>query len=337
MVPPLPAPKLNRGWRRLVQAGFWLFSLYTGFCFYRFFLWATGSGPRAARPPAVEAFLPVGALVSLKQLLLTGVYDPVHPAGLTVFIAALAVAFFFRKSFCGWICPVGFTAELAHAAVSRVAAAVRGTAAPRRRLPAGVSYPLLGLKYLLLAFFLYLVGWKMDLRALQGFINSPYNLTVAGRMLHFFLAPSSLALGVISCLVVLSLIWRGFWCRFLCPYGALLGLLALAGPLQVRRAAARCVDCKKCEQVCPAAIKITARETLVNPECVGCLDCLAVCPEPGCLSLTVWGRKRVSWWLLPAGMLLLFLGLWVWARLSGHWQTRVPDAVLWRFYHLLPF
>ncbi len=63
-------------------------------------------------------------------------------------------------------------------------------------------------------------------------------------------------------LVGLSFIIRNFWCRYLCPYGALLGLLALASPFQVKRDKETCIDCKKCEKTCPASITLTTKKPI---------------------------------------------------------------------------
>ena len=323
--------------RTVIQTLFALFCLYIGYRFYLFLAWATGSRcHHVMRPPAVEAFLPIGALVSLKQLILTGIYDPVHPAGLTVFIMVLAVSLVFRKGFCGWICPIGFASELANSAAGRLWARINGKSRHFiLRLPTWLSYPLLGLKYLLLGFFIYLVVWKMDINSLQSFNRSPYNLTVDGRMLRFFLAPSSLALGIMLGIVIVTLVFRNFWCRFLCPYGALLGLLALASPFQLRRQPEKCIDCKKCEDICPAVINITGRKTVRTPECIGCLDCAAVCPQNDCLNLTFVGVKNTKPLILPGGLLLLFFAVWAWARLSGHWQTAISDEIFKKFYTLM--
>src|SRR5210317_2140562 len=98
--------------RTLVQAGFTLFCLYTGYRFYLFYLWGTGQSlTYVPRPPSVEAFLPISALVGLKRLVLSGHYDMIHPAGLTIFLAAIFIAILLRKGFCGWICPVGFASN----------------------------------------------------------------------------------------------------------------------------------------------------------------------------------------------------------------------------------
>lgn len=321
--------------RRLVQGGFLLFTLFVGLRFYQFYQWAVAGADYTPRPAAVEAFLPIGALVSLKRFILTRQFDPVHPAGLTIFISALLLAFFFRKGFCGWICPVGCASELLHALTCRSGAALgRNDGFPPLplRLPPWLTKPLALLKYLLLGFFLYLILWQMDLTALENFSRSPYNLTVDARMLLFFLQPSQLAVMIMLSLILLSAVLRNFWCRLLCPYGALLGLLALTGPLQVVRDKGKCIDCKKCEKSCPAAIAITGKKRLTAPECIGCLECVARCPQDDCLSLTVYGRKKIIPLLLPWGLLALFFAIWLGATFTGHWQTSVPDEILKHYY-----
>jgi len=322
--------------RRLIHGAFLFFCLFIGLRFYQFYQWAVSGGPYTPRPPAVEAFLPIGALVSLKQFLLTGQYDPLHPAGLTIFTAALVLAFLFRKGFCGWLCPVGFTSELLHGLANWATGRLRHSKRPYLlRLPPWLDYPLTLLKYLLLGLFLYLILWKMDRAALENFSRSPYSITTDVRMLLFFLHPSNLALGIMICLALLSIVLRNFWCRYLCPYGALLGLLALAGPLQVIRDREKCIDCKKCEDSCPAAIKITAKKRLISPECIGCLECVARCPQEDCLTLTALFTKKLSPFLLPLGLLILFFAIWLAAKYSGHWQSTLPDDAFKHFYLLI--
>ena len=310
--------------RRGIQASFTLFCLYAGWQFYRFHQWAIDASTTfVARPPAVEGFLPISALVSLKRLVLTGQYDPIHPAGLTIFLAALALGLLLRKGFCGWICPVGFTSNLIELAGRRCKIALT--------LPRWLDLPLLTLKYLLLAFFAYLILWRMNLQAIEGFLRSPYNMIVDIKMLYFFLSPSHLAAGVMLGLLFLSLFFRNPWCRYLCPYGALLGLLAQASPFQVKRDQNACINCQKCERTCPASIPITAKTTVRSPECIGCLDCVAVCPARDCLDATLYA-KRTRPYLLPALVLTLFFGFWLTAKVSGHWHNQLPIEIIKRYY-----
>ena len=308
------------------QSVFALFCLVVGWQFYQFYLWATSASDRVApmRPPAVEAFLPIGALVSLKRLILAGEYDAIHPAGLTIFLAALFLGLFLRKGFCGWICPVGFASNLAEKIGRKMRILVT--------IPTWLDLPLLSLKYLLLAVFCWLILWKMNLKELSAFHFSSYNLISDAKMLHFFLAPSLLAGSIMLLLIALSFVIKNLWCRYLCPYGGLLGLLALFSPFQVRRDPQLCIDCKRCEAVCPGSIKITARQTVRDCECIGCLECLPVCPHKECLTLSLPGKTAVPALLLPLLIIGFFLLFWLVARLSGHWQSQIPPEAFHHYY-----
>ena len=70
-------------------------------------------------------------------------------------------------------------------------------------------------------------------------------------MYYFFAEITPFALTVIVGLVLLSIPIRGFWCRYLCPYGALLGILSLLSPQKIKRNPTTCIDCGKCAKVCP--------------------------------------------------------------------------------------
>lgn len=314
-------------YRLLVQSGFLLFTIYVGFRFYRFYLWAIGASTAyVPRPPAVEGFLPISALVSLKHFLLTGAYDPVHPAGLTIFLAALTIGLLMRKGFCGWICPVGFVSNLVERAARKLNLL--------RHLPLWLDYPLLSLKYLLLGFFLYLIMLGMDLNGVEAFSRSPYNLAVDARMLLFFLEPATTTLLVLGGLVTASLFLRNFWCRYLCPYGALLGILAWFGPVKIRRNKEACIDCKRCEKSCPGEIRVAAKTLVNSTECLGCLECQAACPVRNCLQVSLYGRNSLPGELLPLGVVAIILLFWAVALTTGHWHSAIPASLLKNYYLL---
>ncbi len=310
--------------RKLIQAAWTLFSLYTGWQFYRFYSWALHYTDYTPRPPAVEAFLPIDALMSLKRLIMTGSWDPIHPAGLAFFIAVLAGAFFFRRGFCGWVCPVGLLSDITWKAGQ--AMKISFTA------PAWLRYPLLSIKYILLGFFVWIILFRMDNASISSFMQSPYNITVDARMLEFFLHPSPVSTLAVVALVLLSFTTRHLWCTYLCPYGALLGLIAACSPLHVRRNPGLCLECRKCETACPASIRIWKKQNVRAPECIGCLECLAACPETGCLDTAAAGQT-VPCWAMPAGVTAIIIAVWLAALLTGHWHTTLPDNVF-RLYYL---
>lgn len=68
---------------RLIQLGFVLFLSWVAWRLHEYAQGVSGNGAFVPRPAAAEAFLPLSALLGLKRFLLTGQYDPIHPAGLT--------------------------------------------------------------------------------------------------------------------------------------------------------------------------------------------------------------------------------------------------------------
>lgn len=318
---PLLAP--NR-LRLAVQSAFTLFCLWIGWRFLQFILWTQGrTDTFTPRPPSVEGFLPISAFMALKRLLFTGQWDPVHPAGLVILIAALFMAFFFRKGFCAYVCPVG----LVHNLLERTGRALRINREPGPRLAAALGIP----QYLLLGFFIWSTWFAMDLRTAESFLRGVYNMTADARMLDFFLSPSGTALAVMAVLALLALVVRNFWCRFLCPYGALLGIIALASPLSLRRDEDTCIDCRRCTTACPQGIRVHSKARVNSTQCIGCMQCAGACPVDGCLAPRV-GAKRVPLHFAAIGCVVLLLALWAWAEATGHWDNGMPSMMLKRLY-----
>lgn len=291
--------------RLAVQVGFTLFCIHVGHRFVLFLGWASGRTESfTPKPGAVEGFLPISALLGLRKFLATGQWDRVHPAGLAIFLAILAMAFLFRKGFCGYVCPVGLASSLLERLGRRMGLA--------KVPPRIIDLPLRSLKYLLLGALLFPV-LTMDMRSLDGFIRSPFNVTSDARMLDFFLSPSATALLVI---------------------GALLGLAAWVGPVHVTRDADKCVGCSKCTARCPAGVEVEKKETVTSPECLGCAECIGACPVEGCLSFAVMGRRRIPWPAVAAGAVLVLLIARIWAGYAGNWDSGMPQEMLRRFYSL---
>jgi len=270
------------------------------------------------RPPGVEGFLPIGALISLKAWVTSGYFDPIHPAALVLFVTFLAMALFARKSFCGWLCPVGTLSE----GLWKLGRKIFGR---NFRIWIWLDILLRFTKYALLLFFAKLVLLDMPVAALAGFLNSPYWKIADVRMLHFFTGMSPVSLAVIVLLALLSLPFQNFWCRYLCPYGALLGVFSLLSPLRIVRQESSCTDCGACSRACPARIDVQHKAQVCSQECTGCLTCVEHCPEPQTLSVGFWNRPLPSWGFALL-VVLLFGGGFLIGLLSGHWQTSLNYA-----------
>jgi polyferredoxin len=314
-----------RALRLVVQLGFVGLCVWIGIEFHRFFQWSMSGGaqPYAKRPPGVEGFLPISALIGAKHYLMTGTFDVIHPAALFILTAIVLLSLAVKKAFCSFLCPIGTLSEY----LWRL-----GRLVYRRNiaLPRWLDYPLRSLKYALLVFFVLSIA-KMDLPTLGAFIGSPYNKVADIKMYLFFANLSTLALKVVVVLVVLSLFIKNAWCRYLCPYGALLGLVGFFSPSKVTRTKDRCIDCQLCTRACPANIRVHAATRVWSDECTSCLDCVAVCPVKDTLDVRVRGHALSARWV-TAIVLGIFLGVTGLAMATGHWQSAIsPAEYLMRF------
>ena len=304
--------------RILVQLLFALTSVLIGVQVARFYQAAkAGSLPLPSRPPGVEGYLPISGLMGLLDWGNRGTLNAVHPAATVLVLVALAMAVLLRKSFCSWMCPVGFLSEL-------LARFGRWSFGRNLRIWRWLDIPLRSLKYLLLAFFLGAV-LSMSATALQAFIQSPYNKVADVKMGLFFLELGRTGVLVMGVLVLASVFVQGAWCRYLCPYGALLGLFSWLSPTRVTRSLDHCVSCGLCDKVCLARLPVSRKERVVSPECTGCLDCVAVCPVANALVVGLPRHRKVSPMVFAGAVLGLFFAGYLGARATGTWSNGIPD------------
>jgi polyferredoxin len=198
-------------------------------------------------------------------------------------------------------------------------------------MPRWADIPLRGLKYLLLGFFVWAVS-SMSAATIAAFMHSPYGLIADVKMLNFFRFLGQTGMIVVAVLILGSVLVQNFWCRYLCPYGALLGMASFLGPLRVRRSAAACIDCAKCAKACPSALPVDKLISIKSAECTGCLECVAACPAQDALRIsppspTSRPMRPLPAWAFAAGVAALFLGIVGMAKTSGHWNSQVPQEV----------
>ncbi len=200
-----------------------------------------------SRPAGVEGWLPIAGLMNLKYLFFTGHVAPIHPAAMYLLFAFLLMSLLLKKAFC----PGSARSARFRKFCGRSAAASSVAILPPRWL----DLTLRSLKYILLAFFVGVIGY-MSADALAGFMMTPYGLIADVKMLDFFRSLTITGVIVLGVLAGLSLLIQNFWCRYLCPYGALMGLVSLLSPTKIRRDAEACIDCGKCGKACPAQLKV---------------------------------------------------------------------------------
>lgn len=238
--------------------------------------------PVGVRPPGVDALCPFGGIEALFTLIASGsLLERVGASSFILLGATVVVALLFRRSFCGTICPLGTLQELS---------ARLGKRLFRRRfaVPRAVDRPARYLKYLLLVAIVALSAFLGEL------VVRPYDPWVA----YQHLATPELVTGFLVGLIVLaasligSLFYDRFFCRYLCPMGALLGVIGKIGWFRVRREPAVCTSCGACDRACPVDLPVSTSTEVRSAECISCTQCVTACPVKG--ALEVGGRVRAD-------------------------------------------
>jgi polyferredoxin len=334
------SPDSSQKVRRAVQFVFLLLNAVIG---VQFVLWvryfeSQGSSRYFERPAGVDGWLPIAGLMNLRYFLVTRNLPEIHPSAMVLVCVFLLSSLLIKKSFCSWLCPVGTVSEYFWKL---------GRKLFRRSLtvPRWIDLPLRSLKYLLLAFFLYII-LTMSAHELGDFLVSPFGIVADVKMLNFFRYLGTVGIIVIASFIVLSVVIQNFWCRFLCPYGALMGIVSVLSPVKIRRDAQACIDCGKCNKACPSHLLVDSLKQIRSVECTGCMECIAVCPAENALQLSLpprrtltpdaplaqaiaaqWRHRALQPRMVAAVLALVFLGLIGTARATGHWQTKIPREI----------
>ena len=181
-------------------------------------------------------------------------------------------------------------------------------------------------KYTLLAFFAVNIVIKMPAEQIGLiFAKAPYMKVADVMMMKFFLNLSMLAIIILSVMFIFSIFNKNYWCRYFCPYGALVGILGWASALRIVRNKKTCIDCSKCTIACPVYIKVEEKNVVYSVECLGCYDCVSSCPVNGALDMKLVGFGKKIHYAVYAGLVVgLFVVFMNTARFTGYWHNNMP-------------
>jgi ferredoxin len=192
--------------------------------------------------------------------------------------AILAVCLVIPRGFCGYVCPLGTLIDLFDWAVGRRIS--------QFRLAREGWWT--RLKYVLLA--AVLVGSLCGV-LLAGFVAA---IPVITRGMAFLLAPLEtglfrgwhqvpplhagyyVSLGLFVGVLALGLLGPRFWCRYVCPTGAIFSLTSLLR-LRERQVSSDCAGCGRCATHCPFDA-VASDFTTRTADCAFCQTCAGLCP-----------------------------------------------------------
>lgn len=185
----------------------------------------------------------------------------------------------FGPIICGFICPFGAIQDLLSRIGKKIFKRKYNTFIPKK-----IDEKLKYLRYVVLLLTVILTATSSII--LLEAIN-PYHayLSLFNRK---FSALGIIGFIILAIIIVLSLFVQRPWCRYLCPYGAFLGLFNKIKVFRVFRNKGTCINCKKCTRECPMGIDVHENDAVRKLSCISCMECVGdkVCPKDNTISFT---------------------------------------------------
>lgn len=227
---------------------------------------------------SLHALCPFGGVVTLYNLATLGTFiQKIHASSMVLMAIIFFLAVLFGPVFCGWVCPLGTIQEwfgkLGRKLFKRKY---------NRFVPEKLDKVLRYFRYVVLV-------WVVFVTARSGYLMfeniDPYNA-----LFSFWSDEVKIpALIILGITLGLSLLVERPWCKYACPYGALLGITNTFRVFKIRREPATCISCNKCSKTCPMNIEVASQEKVTDHQCISCYECTseASCPVPKTVDMSI--------------------------------------------------
>ncbi|PKM60140.1 MAG: ferredoxin [Firmicutes bacterium HGW-Firmicutes-4] len=285
-------------------------------------LTAAGTGIPFLSAASLHALCPFGGVETFFTLLTTGLFVPKTQISAVILMGLVfLLALLFGPVFCGWVCPFGAFQEW----VGKI-----GKRLFKKRynqfIPAKLDRVLRYLRYGVLV-------WVLTVTAVSGALLFA-NLDPYHALFKFWTGTVALpALILLIVITIGSFFVERPWCKYACPYGALLGLFNKIRVFKIHRNTDTCVNCHKCSRICPMNIDVCRNETVTSLSCISCYECTSArnCPKAETLVVQPGrfdgnhGRRRVSPTVVAIVLLTVFIGGIFGSMVLGIWNTQTNN------------
>lgn len=195
-------------------------------------------------------------------------------AGIILGASATASTIIIPRPFCGWVCPVGFVADIFGELGERLHINAK-------KIPHWLNERM---RYFSYGVLIFIVIGTIATERLFCILGCPVYWSCNA----FTMSVPPVTLILLLFFVFVSLRVRRGFCRYICPFGALMGVFVPLSRYKVRLNLEVCKNCYVC-RVCPMGIDITRELTVKSSHCISCNECVLSCP----LNALYWGRRNL--------------------------------------------
>jgi len=195
---------------------------------------------------------------------------------LAVILAVYPLTVLFGRFFCGWVCAMGSLGDL-------LTAIRNGLKIKEHQIEESTDSKLKLVKYILLLFSILFI-WVLQIAAIPQGLNplDAFGVLVSLENLDLLFTTFLIATVLLIGILVASFFVPRFFCRYLCPTGAILSLLSLPRMLTIKKPRENCRNCSLCTQNCPMSIPLYKTDKSRSGECIECGQCVTGCPMKNC-------------------------------------------------------
>lgn len=271
-----------------------------------------GGGPEGAA--SIHAICPFGGVETLYQYLAGGEYlKRTNVSNFILLGGTILLALLLGRVFCGWICMFGWIQEIP-------AKLGKWIFKKGFTVPPAIDKPLRYLKYIILFVTIYFT-WKLG-----DLVISPYDPFSAYAHLPGGLSSvieeSLIGLIILFGSFILSFFYDRFFCKYLCPMGAFLGITYKVTNYKIKRDEETCIHCNRCTKACPVNIDVAKLESVTSAECINCMECVTACPTKKETLKPFVLRKYMKPVIIGIAAVVIYVGIIEGTKLAGIWKSK---------------
>ncbi len=258
--------KLSKNVRTISQV---FFFVLVGLIAWNHYLSEIGQALPLIGSSSLHAICPYGGVETLVSLATLGVYvQKIHASSVVILVIIMVLALIAGPLVCAYVCPLGSIQEWVGKIGKKLFAKRYNTFVPRK-LDRVLRYG----RYGVLIFTVYLTTNSLKLIFLEV---DPYYA-----LFNFWSDEATIG-GIIVLILVLlgALFVERPWCKYACPFGAVVGITNFFSLYKIRRKSKTCIDCGQCDTACPMNITISDKKVIRDHQCIRCGICTSdnICP-----------------------------------------------------------